>query len=76
MRIFLLIVRQLNLDLVSKLLPVVLAQLDAAQCKEAMGALLKRQPAPVMNAATLLVEIQCFAPTNYSPGSPGASLRC
>eukprot|EP01084_Bolivina_argentea_P245963 411719_1 len=53
--------------MITKLLPALLGQLDKDQCKEAIGQILKRKPAPVINPSTLLVEIQCFAPTETSP---------
>ena len=66
-RIFLPILEHLNRDMISKLLPALLGQLDKDQCKQAVGLILKAQPNPVIEPSQLLVEIQCFAPTETSP---------
>ena len=65
--IFLPILQYLDQGMINKLFPALLEQLDTEKCKEAIGMILKRQPAPVINPSTLLVEIQCFAPLETSP---------
>jgi len=66
-RIFLPIVTHLDEDMVNKLLPALLGQLDKDHCKEAVGLVLKRTPEPVISPSRLLVSIQKFAPIETSP---------
>ena len=66
-RIFLPILKYLDHNMVNKLLPALLGQLEKDLCKEAIGMILKATPKPAIEPSQLLVEIQCFAPTETSP---------
>ncbi len=66
-RILLPIITHFDNNMIYKLLPAILVQLNKDESKEIIGIILKNEQIIGLNASNVLVEIQYFAPTETSP---------